>query len=52
MPTYYADSLRAYDAVQLASTLSSKEALVTAGQSALTFLAADDCLLAAAHSEG
>ncbi len=44
--------LRAYDAVQLASALSANEALVAAGQPALTFLAGDDRLLAAARSEG
>jgi predicted nucleic acid-binding protein len=44
--------LRAYDSVQLASALIANEALVAAGQSVLTFLAADDRLLAAARAEG
>jgi hypothetical protein len=38
--------------VQLASALSANEALVAAGQSVLTFLAADDRVLAAARAEG
>jgi predicted nucleic acid-binding protein len=44
--------LRAYDSVQLASALSANDVLVAAGQSVLTFLAADDRLLAAARAEG
>lgn len=44
--------LRAYDAVQLASACVAQEALQLAGLSSLTFLAADDHLLAAAQTEG
>jgi predicted nucleic acid-binding protein len=44
--------LRAYDAVQLASALMVQDTLVSAGLPALTFLAADDRLLAAAQAEG
>jgi hypothetical protein len=43
--------LRAYDAVQLASAQLSNETLVSAGLSALIFLAADDRLLNAAQAE-
>src|SRR5215210_1474041 len=41
-------SLRAYDAVQLASALLTRDMLQAAGLPLLTFLAADDRLLAAA----
>jgi hypothetical protein len=44
--------LRAYDAVQLASALVTQQTLIDAGFAALTFLAADDRLLAAARAEG
>lgn len=44
--------LRGYDAVQLATALVTNETLVAAGLSGLTFVAADDDLLAAARSEG
>jgi hypothetical protein len=45
-------ALRASDAIQLASALLINEALVAASLTALTFLAADDRLLAAALTEG
>lgn len=44
--------LRAYDAVQLASALIANGTLTAAGLAALTFLAADRRLLAAATAEG
>ncbi len=44
--------LRAYDAVQLASALIAQDTLLSAGLPPLTFLAADDRLLAAAQAEG
>ena len=44
--------LRGYDAVQLASALAANATLVAAGLSGLTFVAADNDLLAAAQSEG
>jgi len=43
--------LRAYDAVQLASALTAQDALLSAGLLPLTFLTADDRLLAAARAE-
>jgi predicted nucleic acid-binding protein len=45
-------SMRAYDAVQLASALIAHDTLASAGLSPLTFLAADDRLLATAQAEG
>ncbi len=45
-------SLRAYDAVQLASALIAQDTLLSAGLPPLTFLAADDRLLVAAQAEG
>lgn len=45
-------ALRAYDAVQLASAMLTDTALRATGTPALTFLAADDRLLAAARLEG
>jgi uncharacterized protein len=45
-------ALRAYDAIQLASALITREVLQAAGLRAPVFLAADDCLLNAARSEG
>lgn len=44
--------LRGYDAVQLATALVADEVLVVAGLSPLTFVAADDDLLAAARAGG
>ena len=44
--------LRAYDAVQLASALMTRETLVAAGLPSPAFLAADDRLLDAAQAEG
>lgn len=44
--------LRGYDAVQLAAALLANEPLVAAGLAALTFVAADDDLVAAARAEG
>ncbi len=44
--------LRAYDAVQLASALQVQSAFKRAGSSELTFLSADDRLLAIAQAEG
>jgi predicted nucleic acid-binding protein len=44
--------LRGYDAVQLASALVASRALTEAGLLALTFVAADGDLLAAAQTEG
>ncbi len=44
--------LRGYDAVQLATALAADKALTTATLPRLTFVAADDDLLAAAHAEG
>jgi predicted nucleic acid-binding protein len=44
--------LRAYDAVQLATALLTNEALLDSGIPPLTFLCADDRLLAAASGEG
>ncbi|HEU5103475.1 MAG TPA: type II toxin-antitoxin system VapC family toxin [Roseiflexaceae bacterium] len=44
--------LRAYDAVQLAAALIARDALVTAGAAAMTFLSADWRLLNAAAAEG
>jgi predicted nucleic acid-binding protein len=44
--------LRGYDAMQLATALAADEALVAAGLPHLTFVAADDDLLAAARDEG
>jgi predicted nucleic acid-binding protein len=44
--------LRSYDALHLASALMANEALRASGLAALTFLAADDRLLTAAHAEG
>lgn len=43
--------LRGYDAVQLATAISTNEALLVAGLSGLTFTAADTDLLAAAQAE-
>ena len=45
-------SLRGYDAVQLATALITKKVLDTAGNSPLTFVAADSDLLTAAEEEG
>lgn len=44
--------LRAYDAVQLASSLIANDALLNAGLHSLTFLSADTRLLSAAVAEG
>lgn len=44
--------LRGYDAVQLAAALLANEPLIAAGLPALTFVAADDDLVAAARAEG
>ena len=44
--------LRAYDAVQLASAWLANEKLVQAGRPPLTFICADDRLLAVAQAEG
>jgi predicted nucleic acid-binding protein len=44
--------LRGYDAIQLATALELNAALHAAGLSALTFVAADHDLIAAAHAEG
>lgn len=44
--------LRGYHAVQLATALVANEALTAGGLAALTFVAADDDILAAARSEG
>ncbi len=44
--------LRGYDAVQLAAALAANEPLTAAGLAALTFVAADDDLVAAARAEG
>lgn len=44
--------LRGYDAVQLATALLVNDALFAAGLTALTFVAADNDLLAAARGEG
>ena len=44
--------LRAYDAVQLASGLFANDLLIAMEQPTLTFLCADDRLLAAAQAEG
>ncbi len=44
--------LRGYDAVQLAAALATNQSLLRAGLPALTFVAADRDLLAAAHQEG
>ncbi len=44
--------LRGYDAVHLASALILNDALLTQGLPALTMVAADDNLLAAAAAEG
>lgn len=44
--------LRGYDAVQLAAALAANEPLTAAGLPALTFVAADDDLVAAARAEG
>jgi predicted nucleic acid-binding protein len=45
-------SLRAYDAVHLATAITVNRWLVEAGEAALTFLCADNHLLAAASAEG
>ena len=45
-------ALRAYDAVQLASSLAVNDALRASGLAATVFLASDNRLLAAAQSEG
>lgn len=45
-------SLRAYDAVQLASALDANARLVAAGLSSLTFVCADKRLIEAARKEG
>lgn len=47
-----AHPLRAYDAVQLSSALSANHQLVSLGQSAVTFVCADDILLTVAQAEG
>ncbi|GIK39294.1 MAG: ribonuclease VapC [Chloroflexota bacterium] len=44
--------LRGYDAIQLATALATNEVLIDAGFPSLTFIAADDDLLAAVRSEG
>jgi predicted nucleic acid-binding protein len=44
--------LRGYDAVQLATALLANELLTAAGLPALTFIAADDDIVAAASAEG
>jgi len=44
--------LRAYDAVQLASALFANSQLVSLGQPAMTFVCADDVLIAIAQAEG
>lgn len=44
--------LRGYDAVQLATALAANDSLVATGLPSLTFVAADDDLLAAASNEG
>jgi predicted nucleic acid-binding protein len=46
------NKLRGYDAVQLATALTANAALTAAGLSSLTFVAADDDLVAAARAEG
>ena len=43
--------LRGYDSMQLATALVANEALTAAGLSSLTFVAADDDLMTAAHTE-
>ena len=43
--------LRGYDAMQLATAVVANEALIAAGLSCLTFVAADDDLIAAARAE-
>ena len=45
-------AMRAYDAVQLASALTTRDTLLSAGLSPLTFLASDDHLLLTAQTEG
>jgi hypothetical protein len=45
-------ALRAYDAIQLASALTSNDTLQAAGLPPLTFIAADNNLLTAAQAEG
>jgi len=44
--------LRGYDAVQLATALDVQATTLAAGLPGLTFLAADDDLITAAHAEG
>jgi predicted nucleic acid-binding protein len=44
--------LRAYDAVQLASALTARDSLVSAGLAAPVFISSDDRLLTAAQLEG
>lgn len=44
--------LRGYDAVQLAAALDANTTIIAAGLPTLTFVAADDDLLAAARAEG
>ncbi len=44
--------LRGYDAVQLAAALLANQPLIAAGLPALTFIAADEDLIAAARTEG
>lgn len=44
--------LRGYDAVQLAAALLANQPLIAAGLPALTFIAADEDLIAAARAEG
>jgi predicted nucleic acid-binding protein len=47
-----AHPLRAYDAVQLASALFANNRLVSLGQPSITFVCADDVLIAVAQAEG
>lgn len=51
-PLFERHPLRAADALQLASALYANRPLVAAGLPPLTFLAADERLLLAAHAEG
>jgi hypothetical protein len=44
--------LRAYDAVQLATAWLSNQALLRMGEPPLTFICADNNLIAIAHGEG
>jgi len=44
--------LRAYDAVQLATSWLLNQNLLHTGKPPLTFICADDCLIASAQTEG